>query len=212
MDGGRMSAARGRRRDDLLGDAGELVAFLRVRLAELEMAEPSPADAHLREAGVLAPLFALGGRPHLLFTVRAADLRRHRGEISFPGGSRDPDDLSTEQTALREAEEELGLSRSGVTLLGALPAVFAGGSNFLILPYVGWLGEGRPQLTPNPQEVAEVFDAPLAALADPAIYHSELWCHGGEAHTVHFYDFGAYRIWGATGHILRTLLDLLPDD
>src|SRR5258707_700070 len=83
--------------------------------------------------------------------------------------------------------------RSGVTVQGALPAVFAGGSNFLILPYVGWLGEGRPQLTPNLHEVAEVFDAPLAALADPAIYHSELWHHGGEVHTVHFFDFGAYR-------------------
>jgi 8-oxo-dGTP pyrophosphatase MutT (NUDIX family) len=207
-----MSAARGRRRGDLLEDAGELVAFLRARLAEIETAAPSLAGAQPREAGVLAPLFALGGRPHLLFTVRAADLRRHRGEISFPGGSRDPDDLSTEQTALREAEEELGLSRSGVTMLGALPAVFAGVSNFLILPYVGWLGEGRPQLTPNPREVAEVFDAPLATLADPAIYHSELWHRGNEAHTIHFFDFGAYRIWGATGRILQSLLDLLPDD
>jgi 8-oxo-dGTP pyrophosphatase MutT (NUDIX family) len=196
----------------LLDDAAALMAFLRERLPTLVPAPLSIGNAVPREAAVLAPFFALGGQPHLLFTVRSQNLTKHRGEISFPGGARDPDDISTEHTALREAEEELGLSRSGVEVLGALPPVFAGVSNFVITPYVGWLGEGRPQLTPNPREVAEVFDAPLSALAEPAIYHSEVWRRFGQAHTIHFYDFGAYRIWGATGRMLRSLLELLATD
>jgi 8-oxo-dGTP pyrophosphatase MutT (NUDIX family) len=202
----------GSRRRELLEDATRLHEYLGGRLAPLVPVTAAIDHATTREAGVLAPLFGLGGRPHLLFTVRSPDLSRHRGEIAFPGGGRDPDDLSTEQTALREAEEELGLARAGVAVLGPLPAVRAGGSDYLILPYVGWLGEGRPQLTPNLAEVAEVFDAPLAALDDPAIMHAELWRRGDQEHEVLFFHYGPYTIWGATGRILRTLLDLLPDD
>ena len=77
-------------------------------------------------------------------------------------------------------------------------------------PIVGWLGGGLPALAPNPDEVAEVIEAPLTALADPAIFHEEQWMRGGSAHTVRFYDLGAHRIWGMTAHILHTLLALLP--
>ncbi|MGH2516210.1 MAG: CoA pyrophosphatase, partial [Ktedonobacterales bacterium] len=89
--------------------------------------------------------------------------------------------------------------------------VFTSVSNYLIVPYGGWLGEGPPELTLNAAEVAEVIEAPLAALANSAIYHTELWRRGGAEHLVHFYDFGAYRIWGATGRILHSLLSLLPE-
>src|SRR5262245_35766604 len=132
-------------RAHLLDDVTALTGFLRERLSMLSSTALSSfagGGALPREAGVLAPLFALGGRPHLLFTVRSLHLTKHRGEIAFPGGARDPDDTSTEHTALREAEEELGLARSGVEVLGALPPVFAGVSNYVIAPYVGWLGEG----------------------------------------------------------------------
>jgi 8-oxo-dGTP pyrophosphatase MutT (NUDIX family) len=202
----------GSQRRIVLENADLLIAHLRGRLAPFEPITAARDRATTREAGVLAPIFGLGGRPHLLFTVRSRDLSRHRGEIAFPGGGRDPDDLSIEQTALREAEEELGLARDGVSVLGPLPAVQAGGSDYLILPYVGWLGEGRPQVTPNPGEVAEVFDAPLSALDDPSILRSEIWRRGTQEHQVLFFDYGAYTIWGATGRILRSLLDLLPDD
>ena len=95
-------------------------------------------------------------------------------------------------------------------MVGPLPPVFAAVSNFVITPFIGWLGEGVPTLTPNPAEVAEVIYAPLAALAEPDIYHSELWQRFGTAHLVHFYDFGAYRIWGATARMLHSLIELLP--
>lgn len=166
--------------------------------------------AQAREAAVLAPLYALDGAPWLIFTVRSLDLASHRGEISFPGGSREPTDATLWETALRESREEIGLDTSATESLGPLPPVFSAVSNFLIQPYVGWLGEGAPSLTPNPAEVSEVIHAPLAALADPAIYHTEVWSRGGIEHLVHFYDFGAYRIWGATGRMLNTLLALLP--
>ena len=208
-----------------LADAAALVDHLRARLAPAgddsswyQDEQPLEAGSHApinpapgaRAAAVLAPLYARAGRPHLLFTVRSLDLASHKGEISFPGGSREPEDPSLVWTALRETQEELGIEPARVEVLGALPALFAAVSNFHITPFVGWLGAGPPALAPSPAEVAEVIDAPLDALADPSIYHSEVWQRYGTAHTIHFYDFGAYRIWGATGRMLRTLLDLLP--
>ena len=214
-------------RASLLGDASALVQFLRARLAPLAVAEsaatatatattvapaPNPLLPSLlpRAAAVLAPLYALDGRPHLLLTVRSLDLASHRGEISFPGGSRETGDADLAATALRETDEELGIAPPRVELLGELPVVFAGPSNFAVTPFVGWLGEGVPALTPSPAEVAEVIYAPLAALDDPAIYHTEVWQRFGQPHLLHFYDFGTYRIWGATGRMLHALLALLP--
>ena len=194
----------------LLSDARMLMPYLRAQLATLAPAALAPGAEAARAAGVLAPLYAVAGRPHLLFTVRSRDLSKHKGEISFPGGSRDPGDHSLEETALREAREEIDLDPAGVELLGPLPPVFAAVSNFVITPFVGWLGEGVPTLAPNPAEVAEVIYAPLTALAEPAIYHSELWQRFGTAHLIHFYDFGAYRIWGATARMLHSLFELLP--
>ena len=208
-------------RVELLNDAEALATYLRRRLAEEPFAtaesEGLPSDIdqaaqHARAAAVLAPLYALNGRPHLLFTRRSADLKAHKGEISFPGGSRDLADVSLEYTALRETHEELGIAPERVEVIGALPPVLAAVSNFFVTPFVGWLGEGVLPLQPNPSEVAEVIEAPLYALADPAIYHTEQWRRGGMAYTIHFYDFGAYRIWGLTGRMLRTLLDRLPPE
>jgi 8-oxo-dGTP pyrophosphatase MutT (NUDIX family) len=196
----------------LLQDAGALVTFLRDRLASPSGGAPLVAEIPGRAAGVLAPIYAVDGRPYLLFTRRSADLPKHKGEISFPGGARDPSDVSLTMTALREASEEIGLDPMSVEILGALPPVYVSVSNFVITPQVGWLGEGLPTLAVNAAEVAEVIHAPLAALADPTIYHAEVWHHLGTAHLVHFFDFTPYLIWGATGSMLYRLLSLLPAD
>lgn len=209
-------------RDELLTDAVALAAYLAARLAQPPR-EPAPAHAprepladlriagHIpRQAAVLAPLYARAGKPHLLFTRRSPHLASHSGEISFPGGSRDPQDGSLAQTALRESYEELGIESARVTLLGALSPAYTVVSDFMVTPYVGWLGEGLPTLRPQVSEVAEVIEAPLSALDDELIYHDELWTRGGQSHTVHFYDFGQYRIWGLTGRLLNQLLALLP--
>jgi 8-oxo-dGTP pyrophosphatase MutT (NUDIX family) len=226
-----MSSASARSADDadsipprelLLADAEALTAWLRARLLapDAPPADPIKDTALLndprllgrvpRQAAVLAPLYARDGQPYLLFTQRSADLSTHSGEISFPGGSRDPADRSLAQTALRESHEELGLEPARVTLLGLMPPAYTVVSNFLVTPYVGWLGEGLPALHPQTAEVAEIIEAPLSALDDHLIYHTEQWTRGGVTHAVHFYDFGPYRIWGFTGHLLNDLLALLP--
>jgi 8-oxo-dGTP pyrophosphatase MutT (NUDIX family) len=199
-------------RERLLKDAPGLAAYLRDHLAAAPAAGAAVAPALAREAAVLAPLYALSGRPYLLFTRRTAHLRRHSGEISFPGGSRDSGDDALLMTALRESYEELALDVTRIEALGALEPVFSVVSNFLVAPFVGWLGEGAPHVEPNPAEVAEVIYAPLHALADPAIFHAEVWTRGGAEHTVYFFDLGPHRIWGLTGHILRSLLAVLPAD
>jgi 8-oxo-dGTP pyrophosphatase MutT (NUDIX family) len=199
-------------RQRLLTDASALVAYLRRRLPAATTVDTLPATDAAREAAVLAPLYALSGRPYLLFTRRTTQLRQHGGEISLPGGSRDPGDDTLLMTALRETYEELALDVARVEAVGALEAVFSAVSNFLVTPYVGWLGEGAPRIEPNPAEVAEIIYAPLHALADPAIFHEEIWRRGGVEHTIYFFDLGPHRIWGLTGRILRSLLALLPAD
>jgi 8-oxo-dGTP pyrophosphatase MutT (NUDIX family) len=195
----------------LLDEADTLAAHLARGLHPRPLLDPAaPPEPGARAAAVLAPLYAVDGRPHLLFTRRTAHLRAHSGQISFPGGSFDPDDASLQETALREAREELALDTNRVETLGYLPPVFTVVSNYVVQPLIGWLGEGRPPLRPNPDEVAEVIEAPLAALADPAIFHEEVWTRGGLPHAVDFYDFGPYRIWGLTARILSSLLALLP--
>ncbi len=204
-------AAFGSNRAHLLTDAEALCAYLRRHLATRAFDEPlASTPARARVAGVLAPLYARDGQPYLLFTQRTDTLSSHRGEISFPGGSRDLTDASLDVTALRETHEELGIAPERVDVLGQLPRVFAAVSNFIVTPYVGWLGEGLPSLTPNPREVALVIEAPVAALADPSIFHEEQWTRNGLTHTVYFYDLGPHRIWGLTGRILHQLLALLP--
>lgn len=205
----------------LLTDAEALARYLDARLtqaaAEPDAASPTEGWPALpltgfppRQAAVLAPLYARNGEPYLIFTRRSTGLSKHSGEISFPGGSRDAEDASLAQTALRESYEELGLPRERVRVLGAMPTVFSVVSNYLVTPYVGWLGEGLPTLRPQASEVAEVIEAPLRALDDARIYHDEVWSRGDVAHTVHFYDFGVHRIWGLTGRMLHQFLALLP--
>jgi 8-oxo-dGTP pyrophosphatase MutT (NUDIX family) len=199
-------------RDLLLHDADALATFLRAKLASLPPYTPLEAEPTARIAAVLAPLYGIDSQPYLLFTRRSSDLPTHKGQISFPGGSRDPGDVSLAETALREAKEEVGLEPAQVEILGALHPVYVSVSNFVITPQVGWLGEGLPQLHSNPAEVAELIQAPLAALADPTIYHAEVWHHLDAAHLVHFFDFAPYVIWGATAMMLYSLLGLLPAD
>lgn len=197
---------------ELLRNAAQLVDYLAQHLAPTSaQLDESALHTPRRLAAVLIPLYAVDGAPHLLFTRRSNDLPRHRGEISFPGGARDPGDPSLGATALRETAEELALDPVRVALVGVLPPVNASVSGFTVVPYVGWLGEGLPVLAPN-AEVAEVITAPLAAVADVAIYHTEVWRRAGESHIIHFYDYGRHRIWGVTGHIVHELLSVLPRD
>jgi 8-oxo-dGTP pyrophosphatase MutT (NUDIX family) len=190
-------------------DFETVVAYLRKALHQRpeELIQEIPPGQ--RAAAVLAPLYLREGRPHVLFTRRAETLSAHRGEIAFPGGAYDPDDGPLEQTALREAREELGLAPERVELLGPLAPVWTVVSNFTVVPFVGLLPDGPGELRPNQAEVAAVIEAPLAELANPTIFHAEEWVRGGVARPVYFFEYGPHRIWGATARMLFELLELL---
>ncbi len=201
---------------DVLSAARTLatIRFLRERLTPVSQAEtlvdavegPHP---HARRAAVLLPLFEHAGELSLAFIRRASTLRAHSGEIAFPGGQAEPGELFPLETALREAHEEIGLAPERVEVLGLLSPVFTVVSNYLITPLVAFLPHGPGPLHLQTSEVTELILAPLAALADPDIAHTELWSRNGQTRTVYFYQYDSHVIWGATGRILAHLLDTL---
>jgi 8-oxo-dGTP pyrophosphatase MutT (NUDIX family) len=163
---------------------------------------PDPGD---RLAGVLVPL--IGGRS-LVFTRRSESLRRHPGEISFPGGLQHDEDATIADTALRETREELGIERDEVEVLGALPPVHTFVSGILIVPVVGLLA-GRPAYRPNRGEIAEVLEYGLDELA--AAETDVEWRRAEGVYRGHAYQMGPNAIWGATARILHSLLELVRE-
>ena len=163
-------------------------------------------DVHGRtDAAVLVPLFLRDDDLHAVFTRRRDDLRRHAGEISFPGGRQDPgEDLR--RTALREAEEEIGLKASAVTLAGALAPVGTFVSGYRVFPFVGVI-EPEAQWRPSAGEVAEVLELSLPALR--AGYGRERLIRRGLPFRTDVYVLDGALIWGATARILGDLFERL---
>lgn len=165
-------------------------------------------DAHGRtEAAVLVPLYGWPARPGLVFTQRRADLRRHAGEISFPGGRRNEPGEDLRVTALREAEEEIGIEPADVELVGALPPIGTYVTSYKIHSFVGLIPE-RLRLRPNPAEVEAVLRFELGQLR--AAYEMRRLVRRGVPIRTPTYEVGRHLIWGATGRILRDLLERLP--
>ena len=182
------------------------VTHLREALsAALERGPRPTAGTGDRLAAVLAPLVE-EPEPALVFTVRSSDLSRHAGEISFPGGLQDPGE-TLQETALREAFEEIGLDPSGVEVVGALPAVHTFVSGILVIPFVGMLA-APPAFVVNVGEIEEVLTFPVARLAsversvEIAREPGRIW-HG------YAYELEGHTIWGATGWMLHTLLEVV---
>lgn len=177
------------------------------RLLVAPEAAPAPADdTGDTEAAVLVPLFHADGELHAVFTKRREDLRRHPGEISFPGGRRDHPHEELHTTALREAEEEIGLSPASVDLLGELPRVRTFVTGYVIYPHVGLIEPGNVWV-PSEQEVALVMELPLSALV--AGYALRPMTRRGITFETPTYVVGDHLIWGATARILGDLLDRL---
>jgi 8-oxo-dGTP pyrophosphatase MutT (NUDIX family) len=157
---------------------------------------------------VLVPLFLAShdGEPHVVFTKRGADLRRHAGEISFPGGRKDPTDAGLKDTALREAEEEIGLPRDEVSLLGELPSTSTFVTNYLIHPFVGLIPAGLAWRV-SAEEVDAVLELGVQALRSGRT--RTRMERRGISFSTDAYVVGEHLIWGATARILDELLERL---
>ncbi|MFD2738386.1 CoA pyrophosphatase [Sulfitobacter aestuarii] len=160
-----------------------------------------PADRKLRPAGVLAAITEDDGRLRLLLTKRSSALRHHPGQIAFPGGKQDGGDVDVIAAALREAEEEIGLPRDRVEVLGTLPS-HETVTGFQVTPVIGYVAEPFV-IRPERGEVEEVFSVPLNHVLDPGNYivHSRRW--RGQRRYYYAVPFGPYYIWGATARMLR---------
>ena len=158
-------------------------------------------------AGVLVPLFIKNGNLNIILTRRTEDVEHHKGQISFPGGAMDKGDSTIVDTALRETEEEIGLPRNAVTVLGML-SDFQTPSGFCITPVVGFL-RPDPSYVLNKTEVSEVFDVPLSFFLDPLNERTEKHIRLDKIMNVYYYNYGTFEIWGATAEILRNFLQAL---
>jgi 8-oxo-dGTP pyrophosphatase MutT (NUDIX family) len=162
---------------------------------------------NLRDAAVLVPVIDDGEDAKVIFTLRTATLRKHSGQIAFPGGAIDPEDASAEMAAMREAQEEIGLADIFVEPVARLPHYLAA-TGFRITPVLSVVKRGF-ELTLNPTEVDDAFEVPLSFLMDPDhhIRDSMNW-KGSERH---FYrmPYGPRMIWGITAGIVRTLYERL---
>ncbi len=163
-------------------------------------------EGGLQRAAVLVPLYVQEGEPHVILTRRREDLRRHAGQVSFPGGRIEPGE-STLDAALREAEEEIALDRGRVDVLGQLEETLVLVSGFRLTPWAGVVPYPYPYAG-HPGEVEEILYVPLSALTRQGVHRVERFEAYGEWHDVHFYRLPAVTIWGATARVLHRLLEL----
>lgn len=185
-------------------DADRFFGALRGALSPVASTEPPPPG--LRSAGVLVPLRDTDGGITVTLARRTESVPHHKGQICFPGGSRDPGDRDLLGTALREAEEELGIRGTDVELLGAMESVPTV-TGFCIQPFVARIPrDARFHL--DGFEVAETFDAPLSAFTDFSRYRAAGTTFLGKPYLVYFLDYDRFTIWGATARILHNLAEL----
>lgn len=159
------------------------------------------------DAAVLVPLFIAGDELHVVLTRRRDDLRRHAGEVSFPGGRRDEHETDLRVTALREAHEEIGIPPGAVELVGALQPTPTIATGYAVHPFVGLIEPGFTW-APSEREVAEVLELSLSALR--AGYARQRMLRRGVPFRTDVYVVGETLVWGATARILGDLLDRVP--
>lgn len=167
-----------------------------------------PPDRKLRNAGVLCAIEDGKRGLSVILTKRSARLKHHPGQIAFPGGKQDDEDADPIAAALREAEEEIGLPRANVEVLGTMPA-HETVTGFVVTPVIGRITapfDDRPETG----EVDEIFRVPLRHVTDPALFRVEGRRWRGRVRHYYTIPYGPYYIWGATARILRALAERIP--
>jgi 8-oxo-dGTP pyrophosphatase MutT (NUDIX family) len=165
---------------------------------------PEPGT-ECRRAAVLVPIVLTAEGARIVYTLRTGDLRDHAGQVSFPGGSPEPQDGSLLATALREAEEEVDLEPDLVEVVGALEDMYIPPSRFLVRPFVGLLGE-EAELALEPEEVESIFSVSLEELMSPQAFNKVVWERNGRPYEVPVFAVGGHEIWGATAAMTAGLL------
>lgn len=169
--------------------------------------EPLFLQRPLRDAAVLVPVVDHGEQATMLLTKRAERLRSHSGQVAFPGGRIDAADGSPEEAALREAEEEIGLDRSFIDVIGRMPD-YVSGSGYRIAPVLSVVRPGF-LLTINQDEVDDAFEVPLSFLMDPANHSRDSRMWENKERFFYTMPYGERYIWGVTAGIIRTLYERL---
>ncbi|QZA88727.1 CoA pyrophosphatase [Salinarchaeum sp. IM2453] len=170
---------------------------------------PRRIDSPGRSAAVLIPVIYRDSAPHILFIKRSDELERHPGQMGFPGGGYEPYDAGLEETAYREANEEIALPPNEASTVGRLDDIRTV-TDYVVSPFVA----EAPDLeyTPNDREVADVAVLPLDKLLDNTNHELERKYHPDYGNsTVHYFYVNGYTIWGATGRILSQFLSLVTD-
>lgn len=162
-----------------------------------------------RDAAVLIALLERGDDLSVVFTQRTSHLHAHAGQVSFPGGGREPQDENAVETALREAQEEIGLQPDSVRVLGELDEYITR-TGFRVRPVVGYVAE-VPQWQPDAFEVEEIFDVPLAYLCAPGHLCRQQVQREGVVREFYVCNWKKFHIWGATAGMLRNFLDIALD-
>lgn len=162
-----------------------------------------------KRAAVLLCLFEKGDS-HILLTRRTNKVRHHKGQISLPGGAFQQGDPSLLETALRETEEEIGLKKDHVHILGQLSDISTVTSGYIITPYVGIFTYPYP-FAINQDEIAYLFDVPIRALVQEGVFREKTFSIKGGSFPTYFYRYEEHVIWGATAKILRQFLCLLSE-
>ncbi|MFQ5351984.1 MAG: NUDIX hydrolase [Candidatus Binatia bacterium] len=166
------------------------------------------AEARSTACAVLIPLLPVGKGYHLVYTLRSDDLPNHRGQVSFPGGKRSPQDRNLKATALREATEETGIDASVVEVLGCLDDVYTMATDYVITPFVGLLPR-KCRFKPNPSEVADLFTVSLDRLRDPRFQGTRNQSWKGTDYQLPAISAGPHTIWGATHNMTLNFLHCL---
>ncbi len=161
-------------------------------------------------AAVLIPIYRVRDELHIVLTKRTDRVEHHKGEISFPGGARDPEDIDLIATALRESHEEIGLQPRHVDVIGRVDD-FITVSQFHVTPYVGVIDPDAAPYAwlPQEREVAEILEVPLPHLVDPAnLIFEPRRMPDGRTSPMESYLWGEHRVWGATARMLRNFLEV----